>query len=165
MPKSHFVRMRLLGSAAVIGLFGAMAGSAQAVETQFGELNITFDTTISMGASVRTAERDIHYLPEGNGGPVDPRASGIIFQNTTYASLANPLLKGTMTLTANKDNFDGSVNSDDGRLNFDAGDWIGANIKANHDLVVTWRNYTVFARAVGFYDVIQNDPDAGRRSL
>jgi hypothetical protein len=166
MPKSHFMRMRLLGSAAVIGLFGAMAGSAQAVETQFGELNITFDTTISMGASVRTAERDDHFLPEGNGGPVDPRGSGVIFQNTVGASsLANPAVKGNLTLTANKDNFDGSVNSDDGRLNFDAGDWIGGNVKANHDLVVTWRNYTVFARAVGFYDIIQNDADAGRRSL
>jgi len=70
MPKSHFMRMRVLGSAAVIGLFGSMAGTAQAVETQFGELNIQFDTTISMGASVRVADRDSAYLPEGNGGPV-----------------------------------------------------------------------------------------------
>ena len=83
MPKSHFMRMRLLGSAAVIGLFGSMMGNAQAVEAKFGDVSITFDTTLSMGASMRTADRETRYLPEGNGGPVDPRGgSGGIFLNT-----------------------------------------------------------------------------------
>ena len=49
-------------------------------------------------------------------------------------------------------------------MNFDNGDLIGANVKANHDLLVKWQNYTVFARAVGFYDVVMNDHDVGARS-
>ncbi|MFN9544697.1 MAG: DUF1302 domain-containing protein, partial [Alphaproteobacteria bacterium] len=59
---------------------------------------------------------------------------------------------------------DGSINTDDGRLNFDKGDLIGANVKASHDLIVGWQNYKIFARAVGFYDVIMNDEDAGSHS-
>jgi hypothetical protein len=70
-----------------------------------------------------------------------------------------------MRWTDNPDNFDGSVNGDDGRLNFDNGDLLGATFKANHDLQMTWQNYKLFARAIGFYDVILTDKDAGDRSL
>ena len=48
--------------------------------------------------------------------------------------------------------------SDIGKIN------VGANVKASHDLQMTWRNYKFFARAVGFYDVVLNDRDAGEGS-
>ena len=35
------------------------------------------------------------------------------------------------------------MQTDDGRLNFDKGDLIGANVKANHDLQITWQNYKI----------------------
>jgi hypothetical protein len=145
MPKSHTKRMRLLGSAAVIGLFGSLMGTAQAVDTKFGEFDLTFDTTVSMGASMRTADRESSFLPETNGGNVDPRQNGVVLipTHTRPTFSANT---GVYTGTLNPDNFDGSINGDDGRLNFDNGDIIGANVKANHDLLVKWRNYTVFAR-------------------
>lgn len=164
MPKSR-LSVRLLGTAAVVALVGA-SSAAQAVETKFGDFEITLDTTVSMGASMRVADRNEQFLPEGNGGPVDPRESGVIFQNTVAASsLANPGVVGNFTLTNNVDNYDGSVNADDARLNFDKGDLIGANIKANHDLLVKYDNYTLFVRAVGFYDAVLNDPNAGDRSI
>ncbi len=145
---------------AMVGAFTA----AQAYETKFGDVSITFDTTVSMGVSVKTASIDERFLPEGNGGPVDPRngTNGNVVINLPVATLAG--LGGNATYTRNPDNFDGSINTDDGRLNFDRGDLTGANVKANHDLLVKWENYTVFARAVGFYDVILNDKDAGNRS-
>jgi len=161
MSKSKVVRVALLGSAAAVALLGAT--TAQAVETKFGDVQIIFDTTVSMGASMRTAERETEFLPEGNGGPVDPRTSGVIAVNTPTVVLA-PGLFGRNTYTANVDNHDGSVNTDDGRLNFDKGDLIGATIKANHDLQVKYQNYTFFARAVGFYDVVMNNHDVGERS-
>jgi len=151
-----------MGSAAAVALLGAVS-TAQAVETKFGDVQIIFDTTVSMGASMRTAERNTEFLPEGNGGPVDPRTSGVIAVNTPTVVLA-PGLFGVNTYTGNVDNHDGSVNTDDGRLNFDQGDLIGATIKANHDLQVKYANYTFFARAVGFYDVVMNDHDVGERS-
>jgi hypothetical protein len=173
MSKSNIVRMGLMGSAAALALMGA-ASTAQAVETSFGDVSIVFDTTFSMGASMRTADRETAFLPESNGGPIDPRndvALGAIFPATPFGVLNNagvlPLkfaAAASFTVTGNADNFDGSTNSDDGRLNYDSGDLIGGNVKANHDLVVKWHNYTIFARAVGFYDVIMNNEDVGDRS-
>jgi hypothetical protein len=166
MSKSKVVRVALLGSAAAVALLGA-GTIAQAVETQFGDVQIIFDTTVSVGASMRTAERETEFLPESNGGPVDPRdgPGGVIaLQNNAVPGVVIPALTGRFRQTGNIDNYDGSVNGDDGRLNFDRGDLIGANIKANHDLQMKWQNYTVFARAVGFYDVVMNDHDVGARS-
>jgi hypothetical protein len=113
---------------------------------------------------MRTAERETQFLPEANGGPADPRTSGLVVIN----SLGIPTYSGNTgdaTYTFNPDNFDGSSNADDGRLNFDSGDLIGATFKANHDLQATWQNYKLFARAVGFYDVIMSDKSVGERSL
>jgi hypothetical protein len=164
MSKLRIQRAALLGLASTIALVGA----AQAVETKFGEVQIIFDTTVSMGASMRTADREDEFLPEGNGGPVDPRSgpgdSNVIINEAAVPSFGNPLVTGNMRWTANPNNHDGSVNADDGRLNFDNGDLIGATIKANHDLQMKYQNYTFFARAVGFYDVVMNDHDVGERS-
>ena len=181
MLKSNVVRTVLYGSAAAVALVGA-ASTAQAVETKFGEVEIVFDTTVSMGASIRTADRETEFLPETNGGPIDPRgnaalgATGVANVVTPVGfggapcATANFIATGVATCGGNNvyntpfSNFDGTINADDARLNFDSGDLIGANVKANHDLLMKWRNYTVFARAVGFYDVVMNDKDVGARS-
>jgi Protein of unknown function (DUF1302) len=160
-------RAGLLGSIAALSLLAATG--AQAVETKFGEVDIVFDTTVSFGASMRTANRETEFLSEGNGGPVDPRSgvgdANVVITEAGVSSFANPLITGTLRWTNNPNNFDGSVNADDGRLNFDGGDLLGATFKANHDLQMTWQNYKLFARAVGFYDVILDDKGAGDRSL
>ncbi len=180
MSKFKTVRTGLLGSAAALALVGA-ATTAQDVEAQFGDVSIVFDTTVSIGGAVRTTSRNRGFLSEGNGGPIDPRDSvalGATFGDPDAGGPAPTFVPGTflgtafvgptptgfLTITTNKDNFDGSVNADDGRLNFDKGDAIGGNVKASHELVVKWENYTLFARGFGFYDVVLNDRDAGERS-
>ncbi len=151
-------------SVAAVSLFTAT--TSHAVETKFGDVDIVFDTTVSFGASMRTTDREDGFLSEGNGGPVDPRANGIIALTNNGVPDFTPFpFTGRFQQTANPDNFDGSVNSDDGRLNFDNGDLLGATFKANHDLQMTWQNYKLFARAIGFYDVILAEEDAGDRSL
>ena len=157
-------RAGLLGSVAAISLISVM--NARAVETKFGDVEIVFDTTVSFGASIRTAGREDEFLPEGNGGPVDPREGGVIaLTNSGVADFTPFPFTGRFQQTANPDNFDGSINTDDGKLNYDAGDMLGATFKASHDLQMTWQNYKLFARAVGFYDVILSDKGAGERSL
>jgi Protein of unknown function (DUF1302) len=173
MTRQKTIRWGLKGSAAAVALAGALA-PAQAYETKFGDVSIIFDTTVSMGASIRTADRETQFLPESNGGPVDPRSDlpGAIFAPvgiggtipTGVGASFSGLSTGSNTYTLNPNNYDGSINSDDGRLNFDSGDLIGANVKANHDLQVTWENYKFFARAIGFYDVVMNDKGVGDRS-
>ncbi|MEQ1753369.1 MAG: DUF1302 family protein [Micropepsaceae bacterium] len=173
MSKNKTVRTGLLGSAAVFALLAV--SPAQAVEAQFGDVSITFDTTVSMGASMLVAERNNAFLPEATGGTIDPRADlslGAVIVGTRntvgLASFGNTgagfATVGTNIYTNNGFNNDGSANTDDGRLNFDRGDLIGANVKATHELQVVWQNYKLFARGVGFYDVIMNDKNAGAHS-
>ena len=57
MSKSVVQRAYLLGSVAALALVGATT-AAQAVETEFGEVQIIFDTTVSIGASMRIADRE-----------------------------------------------------------------------------------------------------------
>jgi hypothetical protein len=165
MSKFKVVRAGLLGSAAAF----AFMGTANAVEAEFGDVQITFDTTVSMGASILTQDRNNQFLPEANGGPIDPRNNaalgGVPLPNGILVAPFSGVFGGGNVYSGNPTaNNDGSMQTDDGRLNFDKGDLIGANVKANHDLIVKWHNYQIFARAVGFYDVIMNDEDAGSRS-
>jgi hypothetical protein len=163
MPKSHSMRLGMLGSVALIALSGVIT-SASATEMKFGDVDMTLDTTVSMGVSMRVASTDPAFLNESNGGPVDPRQSGPNFGVGTAVFATFGLKSATTHYSSNPDNYDGSINADDGQLNFDSGDLTGATLKANHDFQATWQNYKVFARAVGFYDFVLNDPNAGNRS-
>jgi hypothetical protein len=172
MRKSALNRIGLLGSAAALAMVG-LASGAQAYQTKFGELEIVFDTTISVGSSMRVADRNAGLLPEANGGNIDPRdnvALGAVIlaphANGFGAGDPSPLIAnyGDLNLTNNGFNHDGSTNGDDGRMNFDKGDLIGGNVKASHDLQIKWQNLTFFARGVGFYDAVLNDPNVGEHS-
>jgi hypothetical protein len=53
------------------------------------------------------------------------------------------------------DNYDGSINSDDGRMNFDNGDLTGGTIKFNSDIEASLSSSVrAFARVTGFYDAV-----------
>lgn len=173
MSSFSSVRLAMLGSVAAV----ALSGTAGAAGFSFGDVQISIDTTVSMGGSIKTEGRNTDFLSEGNGGKIDFRdgpgatfaafPGPLVLNNATIPLLetTSPLTTGSLTATLNPDNYDGSVNGDDGRLNFDGGDLIGATLKASHDLQVKWQNYTVFARAVGFYDAVLNKRDVGARSL
>lgn len=177
MRKTTMGRVGLMGSVAALGLLGSV-GTAQAVETKFGEFEIIFDTTVSAGVSVRTADRDLSKLPQVNGGtnvdlrvPYNYSAAGfsttttnpftLTAMNNLAGSFAVPI---SLAATPNSINRAGSINGDDGRLNFGAGDLIGATFKASHDLQIKWQNYTFFTRWFEFYDPVLNDQNVGDRS-
>ena len=60
--------------------------------------------------------------------------------------------------------FPGSVDADDGRLNYTSGDIIGAPVRDTSELTAKWQNYTVFVRGTAFYDFALANPDHGDRS-
>ena len=169
------LRSALLGSAVGVGLL-VSGGQAHALSTEFGELKIFFDTTVSVGVQMKTKDARSAFLTEFNGGNFDPREASTIGVTTLVptgtanlfgfpASVApvtstnNGALGGTVVPF----NFDDSPNTDDRFLNFGAGDLTSANIKANHDFQATWRNFTLFARATEFYDaVLDNDSSYNR---
>jgi hypothetical protein len=173
MTKTNRLRAGLLATAAAGSLI-ALSGSAAALEYNVGSLKISFDTTISLGGSMRLSDRNNAFLPEGNGGNRDPRSGtgGVVLSNAAPAgfglqgttNLAGQPLANRATITNNVNNFDGSINTDDGRLNFDNGDWTGATAKVNHDLSFTYENFTVFSRFYYFYDNVMSD-NVGRSGL
>lgn len=173
MTKTNRFRAGLKATAAGASLI-ALAGTGAALEYNVGSVKISFDTTISLGGSMRLADRDTRFLPEGNGGNRDPRSGtgGTVISNVAPGgfglqapvSLNGLALPARVTVTNNVNNFDGSINTDDGRLNFDNGDWIGASAKINHDLSFEYENFTVFSRFYYFYDNIMSG-DVGRSGL
>lgn len=173
------LRSALLGSAVGVGLL-VSGGQAHALSTEFGELKIFFDTTVSVGVQMKTKDARAAFLTEFNGGNVDlreldPNATITVPVGTANAFAAAGFAPTTVTPTTSTDNsfiggtsivpfnFDDSANTDDRFLNFGAGDLTSANIKANHDLQMTWRNFTLFARATEFYDAVLNSDGAYNR--
>ncbi len=168
------------GVGVVAGLLGATA--AQAEQYQYGEFEIFFDTTVSAGVSMRTAETETRFLPSGNGGPQDTRpllsgnlcdtttfiaTSGLVCAPMTFGAVFDPIsgfATASVPDTDFHDNFDGSINTDDGRLNWDQGDLIGGTARVIHDLEVNWRNFTAFTRFNYFYDAVLDDADSAARS-
>ena len=157
MVSQTTLRSRLLALATGAGLAAGLLGvtGAQAEQYQVGELEIFLDTTVSLGASLRTASRMNEFLPSGNGGPQDTRplltgglcdtiafigSGGAVCDPLALSFIYNGALGGPATATvADTDfahNFDGTINGDDGRLNWDRGDLIGAAAKVTHDLEV-----------------------------
>jgi Protein of unknown function (DUF1302) len=57
-----------------------------------------------------------------------------------------------------------AINNDDGDLNYDNGDFYSAEAKATTELEVDWRNFGAFARAVAFYDFLQDCATCTRRT-
>lgn len=105
---------------------------AQAIEISHGELSGSFDTTISYGIGFRAGDASDNFLGK---------------------AVLNPY---TFTLTnAEQREAPGrwSVNNDLGNRNYsEAGDITGSTAKFVSELGLSWRNYGVFTRFMGFYD-------------
>ena len=64
-------KLRLLGVSALVGAGLIATGPAKRANFSLGEVDMTIDTTLSVGASFVAADRETDYLPATNGGPVD----------------------------------------------------------------------------------------------
>lgn len=102
------------------------ATSTQAVEFNFGDLNVQFDNTVSYGLAMRTENPDGGQIMEGNA-----RAMGISPGKRGYGS---------------------SYNYDDGTLNFKKNDIYSNVLKWSGDLELNYNNYGGFFRARAWYD-------------
>ena len=123
-PGMHQLAVPLL-----LGLL--VSGPAGAIELprNNGGLTGNFDTTISVGATVRTTDRNSSLVGTANGG------------------------------TAH------SINSDNGNLNYDKGDFVSTNAKITHELQLRRNDIEFFARAFYFYDQAVMNGDTARTEL
>lgn len=102
-----------------------MASSpATAVDGKIGDIDISIDTTVTAGMSMRVSHQDCVNISPTNGG------------------------------CASAGGFTRSINQDNGNLNFKRGDLISANIKAIVDISADWDDFGVFLRPRAFYDAV-----------
>ncbi|MEQ9586947.1 MAG: DUF1302 family protein, partial [Parvibaculaceae bacterium] len=55
-----------IAAATALSMWG---GEANALEYNFGGVQVFLDTTVSAGVSMRVAERNMSFVASGNGGP------------------------------------------------------------------------------------------------
>jgi len=101
-----------------------MGGAAHAESYKFGDVDVSVDTTLSAGVSMRTSARDCEKVNKVNGG----------------------CTRGDGRLTG--------INSDNGNLNFNRWDFTDAIVRATVDVQAKWKNYGVFLRPTAFYNLV-----------
>jgi len=117
-------KTRALGIAAGFGAMLLASTSALAIDQTFGEFELTIDPTLTAGASMRVDKRFCQNVSLANGG------------------------------CTNGGGWSRSINQDNGNLNFDQGDFVGANVKALVDISANYKEFGGFLRARAFYDQI-----------
>jgi hypothetical protein len=190
MPASKatkLIRGAALSTALAFTFFASQP--ANAVSLRLDGVTIQIDTTLSAGVQVLTRDRNTNYLPVVNGGPatLEEFYSPLAVEGTdTPITDVNEQSNGGVSLEDNETcttdagnaygqfcqrvtsvpNFDGSINTDDGRLNFDRDDLISGPLKITSELEAAYKNVTFFARASAFYDaVLEKDDNFDRSSL
>ncbi|HEX5694717.1 MAG TPA: DUF1302 domain-containing protein [Arenimonas sp.] len=154
MKKLHANQGRIararLASAVAVGLL--MAPAAQAIEFSRGELQGSFDTTVSYGYSWRVEERDPNLIGKSwfdpllctqnvPLGPIPPGPGRCTSTGGVPGSPAQIAAMGRF-----------SANRDDGNLKYDEGDAISSAIKLTSELSLNYRDWGMFMRATYFYD-------------
>jgi len=160
------VRSALLSTAVGVGLVAAST-TANALEYNFGGVQVFLDTTVSAGVSMRVADRNMNFVSSGNGGPTaNPTIARIAGPDGTVVTPLSATNNLTLALPGTTNSYAGSINSDDSRLNFDKGDLTSGVVKMTNDIQANYENYKFFARVSSFYDaVLDNDSSYERSNL
>ncbi|GJM09159.1 MAG: hypothetical protein DHS20C11_14350 [Lysobacteraceae bacterium] len=136
-PASRILRRAIL--AALASSFALAGSNANAFEFDTdGDWTVSWDTTVSYGASWRVQERDKNNIGKVKNDPF-------------VVLLPNDQQRATIGRW--------SVNSDDGNLNYDDGDLISNAVKVTTELDFSNGQWGGFVRATGFYDFENADND------
>ncbi len=119
-------------------LMGVASTEVAAIEFGKNKFRGSWDTTLTYGASIRLEERDPDLVGKVN---LDP-----------FVGLLDPQARVNAPGRF-------SVNSDDGNLNYDDGDFISNAVKATSELGFSYGNFGGFVRATYFYDFENENND------
>ena len=147
--KGRVARARL-ATAVALGLM--LAPAAQAIEFSRGELQGSFDTTVSYGYSWRVEDQDPNLIGKSWFNPL------LCTQNVPLGAI--PVGPGRCTSTGGVPGSPAQVaamgrfsaNRDDGNLKYDEGDAISSAIKLTSELSLNYRDWGMFMRATYFHD-------------
>ncbi len=128
-----------------VAVAAAVSAPVSAFQFYMGDVEASFDTTLTAGASWRVEDRDSRQTAQGNMQP--------------YGSTPSAVGTGK---GASSNNFD------DGNWNFDKGDTYSQIVKGTSELLVSYENYGGFIRGRYWYDFQLKDrgmayDDAGQQ--
>ena len=112
-------------------------------------------------------DEDGDFLENNDGNPVNPaevNAYNMLLAGTAIGERCNEGYGGYCQEIIAKPNFDGSINTDDGRLNFDNGDVVSAPFKITSEAEAFFGNFTAFGRINAFYDAALMDETSFTRA-
>lgn len=148
-PRVTFYK-KPLAAGITAALMALTASSASAANFQLGNFDISFDSTFSLGTSMRVENRNW----DANVGKSNNVNNGFDFSHYNAAFNTSPDA-GTVWNGAGSY----STNGDNGNLNFDAGDAFSTVFKGVHELDIRNDNVGVFLRGMYFYDFEMSDND------
>lgn len=133
-----------------IALMSLVMSNTQAAKFQFGDLDITFDSTFSLGTSVRVENRNWN----DNVGKSNNLNNGFDFSQYHAALNASP---NNLTIWSGAGGY--SNNGDNGNLNYDSNQSFSKMFKGTHELDMRFGDFGLFARGMYFYDfeMMNND--------
>ncbi len=135
---------------AVSTLIAGLAGHAHGASWSTGDWEISFDSSFSVGTSIRVEERDWGLIANSN----QPE-----FNWSGYDAATNVIYPSADIWDQAKGSY--SANGDQGDLNYDKGKPFSTLIKGVHELDIRYDNMGVFLRGMYFYDyeLKKNDRD------
>jgi len=145
-----WLKLKPVAASISIALLSLSAPSIYAKNFQLGDVDISFDSTFSVGASLRVENRDW----DANIGKSNNENNGFDFSQYHPSLNVTP---DAATVWNGAGSY--STNSDNGDLNFDSGDSFSKIIKGTHDLEIRYNNIGLFARGTYFYDFEMMDSD------
>ena len=145
-PQHGFAKKPLaigIAAALSITLLTSMVNNAQAARFELGDVEISFDSTFSVGSSWRTENRNWN----DNVGKSNNANNGFDFSNY---SIFSPSPSKEDIWAQGEGGY--STNGDNGNLNYNAGESFSKIFKGVHELDVHYQNVGVFVRGMYFYD-------------
>ena len=139
-----------IAAALSMTLLATTLNNAHAARWEFGDVEVSFDSTFSVGTSIRTENRNW----DDNIAKANNVNNGFDFSH--YHSAANPN-PTSATIWQGAGGY--STNGDNGNLNYDAGETFSQIFKGTHELDVHYDGMGVFMRGMYYYDFTMMDSD------
>lgn len=139
-----------IAAALSMTLLASTLNTAQAARWDFGDVGVSFDSTFSLGTSIRTENRNW----DDNIAIANNPNNGFDFRNYNAALNANPT---KYTIWQGAGSY--SSNGDNGNLNYDAGDAFSKILKGTHELDIHYDGMGIFVRGMYYYDFAMMDRD------
>jgi len=144
---------RAAGWLMLAAMLGA-SGAAQAISESFNlgddQVKMVLNNTFTAGGAIRMQSPSVNLIGKGD---LNRNVCGVPFQS------CQGVFKDQIFPAQQLANAPGaaSINGDDGDLNYGKYDLVQGVAKATEDLTISYKDFGVFARALYFYDFVNND--------